>query len=120
MKLLIILSIVSLVAGIGVVNCTGTNAADFVSRIGVAQSSDDGGTWTSVGSHVALIGKGVAGQPDEGGVACPSPVDKGDGTEGFTWTKISETGGIYFVPEPGVMVLAALGALGIFRRSRRG
>ena len=56
---------------------TGTNAADFVSRIGVKQSSDDGLTWTDAGTHATLIDKGPSGF-DAGGVACPSPVVKGD------------------------------------------
>ena len=53
---------------------TGTNAADFVSRIGVKESSDDGLTWTDAGTHATLIDKGTAGAFDEGGVACPAPV----------------------------------------------
>ena len=53
---------------------TGTNAADFVSRIGVKESTDDGLTWTDAGAHATLIDKGTAGAFDEGGVACPAPV----------------------------------------------
>ena len=56
---------------------TGVNAADFDSRIGVKQSGDSGLTWTDVGTHATLIDKGPSGF-DAGGVACPSPVLKGD------------------------------------------
>jgi hypothetical protein len=52
----------------------GTNAADFVSRIGVKQSTDGGLTWSDAGTHAALIGPGTSGEFDAGGVACPAPV----------------------------------------------
>ena len=72
---------------------TGTNAADFVSRIGVKQSSDAGLTWTDVGVHAALIDKGAAGQFDEGGVACPSPVVNGDQSGWWVYhTSLSASG----------------------------
>lgn len=57
---------------------TGTNAADFVSRIGVRQSGDGGLTWAGAGTAGTLIGTGPAGTLDDAGVACPAPVATGD------------------------------------------
>ena len=59
---------------------TGTNAADFASRIGVKQSADDGLTWTDANAHATLIGAAPAGAFDAGGAACPAPVPKGGDT----------------------------------------
>ena len=59
---------------------TGTNAADFVARIGVKQSADDGLTWTDANAHATLIGAGPAGAFDAGGVACPRRSPSGGDT----------------------------------------
>jgi hypothetical protein len=82
---------------------TGTNAADFVSRIGVKESSDDGLTWTDAGTHATLIDKGAAGAFDEGGVACPAPVEDPAGGWWVYHTSLSLMGassiGLHTVPE---------------------
>lgn len=77
--------------------------ADPAGSLGVVLSEDD-------------LVNGPAGSDSVGTM---SWYDKGDGT-GLTWTKVSSTGGIYFVPEPGTMSLLALGGLmGLLRRFRR-
>jgi predicted GH43/DUF377 family glycosyl hydrolase len=71
----------------------GTNAADFTSRIGVAQSSDDGLTWADVGEHATLIDAGPAASYDTGGVACPAPVPmSGDAGWWVYHTSLSASG----------------------------
>jgi predicted GH43/DUF377 family glycosyl hydrolase len=83
---------------------TGTNAADFVSRIGVKQSSDGGLTWTDVGTHATLIDRAPAGQLGEGGVACPSPVVRSDGAGWWVYhTALSASG----VPAIGLHTVSA-------------
>lgn len=78
--------------------------------------ADPAGSLNILLTNAELVG-GPAGSDSVGTM---SWFDKGDGTAGVTWAKISGTGGIYFVPEPGMMALFALGAVGFFRRSRRG
>jgi len=82
----------------------GTNAADFVSRIGVKQSVDGGLTWTDVGTHTTLIDAGPGGAFDAGGVACPAPLANGVDTGWWVYhTSLSAAG----VPSIGLHTVSA-------------
>ena len=82
----------------------GTNAADFMSRIGVKQSADGGFTWTDVGTHATLIDVGPGGAFDAGGVACPAPLANGVDTGWRVYhTSLSAAG----VPSIGLHTVSA-------------
>ena len=82
----------------------GTNAADFVSRIGVKQSADGGVTWSDAGTHATLIDAGSGGAFDAGGVACPAPVASGADTGWWVYhTSLSAAG----VPSIGLHTISA-------------